>query len=649
MIIDNRNTLIFSYLFTIINSSQGTIVFIFHCVLSKNVREELLKALHKKRHRMLINIDKENKTSSLLCYSASNATNTTTSTRKLHRGHSDSSSFRSPRKFFDSVKLIDRKSSNCSSTQTNSISNQSNQIHPNKKLLKNQRNPAHHRHSMLSRIMQFFCICFMSDDEIGAQNYIYNYNTDPINNGSTNVNKNIKNSQSFSTTSRTNDSSPLRNYNSSTLGTRVHLAGEDHKLLQAEPCLNCQNILCNNIMNQSYNKQVLQSQPALLQIYLTNEARRLNSQSMLYANMRNATVNTTRTAQVKRNSSQLSSCSNSSNNPTQTTYLSPVDSNTVSTNFQNHHNNYNANCNKCNTSCQIPSIPPPPLPPLASLIAANLNQYCGSDIPLSKASLLRNKDSFNSNVSDRFSTFKSSFNDKNGSTRLETPIIAMSKKLPACDENQYLQPEFHSYSMVDSEFQSESQYYCDDGIFGRNPANEEDLTSNNYVEVIEDYPEISSYEYTNKPLGNKSRNTNNAARFKQSLITNSIKLKDLIAMPEEYEVDDSVDKSNLSDQDLFNITSTVNKRNRCDQLRMTQRDLLAKIASEPNSSSSDSSSSSSCTSSSASSNFLPPHSILNSNMAYKNTNIDHLISNNLLMPPDGNIKAQKMMLLNQQI
>lgn len=53
--LDNSHTLIFSYLFTILNSSQGTIIFIFHCIISKNVRDELLKALRKHKRRMLTN------------------------------------------------------------------------------------------------------------------------------------------------------------------------------------------------------------------------------------------------------------------------------------------------------------------------------------------------------------------------------------------------------------------------------------------------------------------------------------------------------------------------------------------------------------------------------------------------------------------
>lgn len=55
-IIDNQATLIFSYLFTIINTSQGTIIFIFNCLISKSVREEIFKLVRKQKSRLLIGL-----------------------------------------------------------------------------------------------------------------------------------------------------------------------------------------------------------------------------------------------------------------------------------------------------------------------------------------------------------------------------------------------------------------------------------------------------------------------------------------------------------------------------------------------------------------------------------------------------------------
>lgn len=55
-IIDNQATLIFSYLFTIINTSQGTIIFIFNCLISTSVRDELFKLIRKHKGRLLIGL-----------------------------------------------------------------------------------------------------------------------------------------------------------------------------------------------------------------------------------------------------------------------------------------------------------------------------------------------------------------------------------------------------------------------------------------------------------------------------------------------------------------------------------------------------------------------------------------------------------------
>ena len=48
-IIDTEKTLVFAYLFTIVNSSQGTIIFILRCIASKSVRKEIIKHLSCKK------------------------------------------------------------------------------------------------------------------------------------------------------------------------------------------------------------------------------------------------------------------------------------------------------------------------------------------------------------------------------------------------------------------------------------------------------------------------------------------------------------------------------------------------------------------------------------------------------------------------
>lgn len=223
-------------------------------------------------------------------------------------------------------------------------------------------------------------------------------------------------------------------------------------------------------------------------MYLTNEAsKNLYNQKYLYGNIHRDSSTVPNASKMNRTSSRISSCSNSSNNPTQTTYLSPLSSTYLpNTNSKNlvYINNYTS-CQNCNSGCQIPSMPPPPLPPY------NTNHFSNINIPPSKASFLRNKESFASNVSDRFSTFKNSESIYN--FRLP-PVPSRrddaNKKLNYQDENQYLQPEFNAYSMVDTEYQS------DDGV------TETEENSNMYSEVVEDYMEepdtITSHNKTRK-------------------------------------------------------------------------------------------------------------------------------------------------------
>jgi hypothetical protein len=53
-ILDTDKTLIFSYIFTIINSSQGTILFLIHCIALKRVRREIIKYLFPRSNKTLI-------------------------------------------------------------------------------------------------------------------------------------------------------------------------------------------------------------------------------------------------------------------------------------------------------------------------------------------------------------------------------------------------------------------------------------------------------------------------------------------------------------------------------------------------------------------------------------------------------------------
>jgi hypothetical protein len=63
-ILDTDETLIFSYIFTILNSSQGTILFFFHCIASKSVRDEIIKYICSTNNTTLILSRSNSKTNS---------------------------------------------------------------------------------------------------------------------------------------------------------------------------------------------------------------------------------------------------------------------------------------------------------------------------------------------------------------------------------------------------------------------------------------------------------------------------------------------------------------------------------------------------------------------------------------------------------
>lgn len=166
---------------------------------------------------------------------------------------------------------------------------------------------------------------------------------------------------------------------------------------------------------------------------------------------------------------QRTSSLNSSSNRTQTTYITPV------------------TIQRLSLISSIPKVPPPLPPPLYHP---------------------------NNPILGRFSTFKSncSENAKNSSFQ---PLV--DKRY---DENQYLTPEYHNYSLVDSEFQTD--------VYN----NDDDL---NYVEVNDEETARSSIQSTNV-----------ASKIKKDLIM-------MIAMPEEYD--------NYDDGEVIKVNDEKSERN----------------------------------------------------------------------------------------
>ena len=112
-ILDSRKTLVFSYIFTILNSSQGTIIFIFHCLLSKNVRDEMIKQVRKQIRRLFSSLEVGSKSGSGGGFSSIN------SNKFLKKGHIYTSSLKNTEK----INEINRASTSSSSSSNSHINN----------------------------------------------------------------------------------------------------------------------------------------------------------------------------------------------------------------------------------------------------------------------------------------------------------------------------------------------------------------------------------------------------------------------------------------------------------------------------------------------------------------------------------------------
>ncbi len=555
LIIDNKQTIIFSYLFTIINTSQGTIVFIFHCIVSKNVREELIKSLRKQRRRLLkstLSTSSSSASSKLTTNSSSNR-----SSKQLHRTTSDSSSFRTLKKSLDSARLLDRQSSNCSNIPKKMLltdpllNNHSNSQSNNEDSLQSSEPDHKETHiSFFGYLLRLLCFCFVGSLSTDSAERMHNQE---------NEKKINQNSQSFSFSSRSGTDNISPNYSSglaSPLNSNYIKISCDQneetiiKLLN-EPYFNVNTTHLYNIQSGNYKSVsqpshfIQQQQQQQQPIYLAAESNLMLALQKRGSGSIKTNYRMLNTPNIRRTLSQMSS---ESTNGQQRHYMSSIHTRLPS----------NSNIN----TTQIPTIPPPPLP-----IGIYTGQTNISSCTQKLAALSR-KNTLNEN---RFSTFKASpalnENPYNVKFRndLEKPIIAPSvlsnnKRLAAYDENQYLTPEYHSYSMVDSEFQSE--YYCDDGICSVGVV--EDEISNNYQEVIDQ-------EFTNDQELNEQTNTyavaaaaysnnyNRRLKITSSDRNHKSKLKDLITMPEELDKEYSQENSNVSDTSIFKSITLENK------------------------------------------------------------------------------------------
>jgi hypothetical protein len=146
---------------------------------------------------------------------------------------------------------------------------------------------------------------------------------------------------------------------------------------------------------------------------------------------------------------------------------------------------------------QAPTLPPPLPPPLKSNfynLELPLGPNANSNI---QTQIGHNQEIGEKSKDNRFSTFKSNINATNNGNKSNTKSDSLTESSTLqnkrlynnYDENQYLTPEYHSYSVVDN-FNSNNDATNRNNAESDDSENEdalEDDMSNNYVEVIDEY------------------------------------------------------------------------------------------------------------------------------------------------------------------
>jgi hypothetical protein len=218
---------------------------------------------------------------------------------------------------------------------------------------------------------------------------------------------------------------------------------------------------------------------------------------------------------LQRTLSKASSNTTYNTNNQQATYMS-----TIST-TQNSSSNSN----------QMRPVLPPLPPPLPQNKTGLLKNFYNVEIPVSQQTK-----SFSTcprtdmQISNCMSTFKA--NELNSKLSKTTKTANTMHRLGKYDENQYLTPEYHNYSMVDNDtdFNLDTNFYCDelavcDGL--------EDELSNNYVEVEDEFIE-DDMNYLENRIGFYSNNT------KQSKNSSKLFSKRIPSEPQQEHLKESL-------------------------------------------------------------------------------------------------------------
>jgi hypothetical protein len=613
--IDNQKTLIFSYLFTIINSSQGTIVFIFHCIVSKSVRDELLKVLHHSRYNIFSTI-KGGRDGYFNYYSSSSSKSPPNGLNKgqqhQHQQQQCSTKMKNENQKqnktkTNSLSIEKRPKHNTNSTLKSDIYNNNNNSHSgqtsslfnakkrtaskNKKtffdfVLNIFRHNASKSHSKLSSfsstssnsqddkladgsVLSGMCAAYSQNPHKYFYNSMLKTNDQQATekNGkhletSSSGNESPQSSQStnvgqYSLTS----SSPTNTDNSiiSLINSRQSKEQKYFSTLKNQPKVNIIPSSSSSIVSSAsfYNSTNPKRQQQIPQMYFTgetiNESENIqkNNNYIGYPIINSASYFEPISKQLVP-TNPPPMCPSELQQQQQQPYL-PFTDLQIYGPIHDFHHNYNVVSATKNESIQRTS------PPTKDT----------SIIQVGKKSIEPPPDQ---NINTGFSTFKSAKNQKK--TNDDKLMNKKNSILP--DEHVYLMPECQNYH--DGEIAS---FYCEDGsCINVNQGMCDDNLSNNYVEVLDEFIDELDFNFINNETNDLRRLANTIANstFNKQIIQEKVnnELNSGSRGDRKLSIDSSINNNNILNESLLMLRN--NQKNLVKTGRMTTKmDVLNKL------------------------------------------------------------------------
>lgn len=477
--LDTERTIIFSYIFTIINSSQGILIFIYHCVSTEKVRKEIMRILTRG--------------------SLPESTQSTSSTNKQLNNNSRSISYTN---HYNKVQRVSSVSS--SSSKVRCVGKKTNEYN----IVKPETNST----------LFYKLICCLNKDVFKS-----NYNS-TIKLAKHEHTKNKHNNSSGShTSSLLTETSP----NFTVSSSDVPLSDDElnTKLLMYENNTN-QRIINNNINEIKNPLHYHQYHHRHQVVGFTNgncaanfhTLQRFDPQinQLPYTSTLNSSV------APKRTSSHASSNSDNSNR-TQMTYVCSPNTNYPSTSYLLGQPQLSSIASSLSSTIVSPT----------TVIRQQMNQQQQQQhylIPRSHTNTIissYNVNNFENTINklNKFSTFKTtnfittnSIDDENDNYAnninltksvdyrfKNTQIAPIPPPLPPSSQPPQMplnmmsvNNEEHNYSLIESEFQPDSQYYLDEPICAH-AVEEEDFNLNSYMEMPNQYDELDDIKMLATP------------------------------------------------------------------------------------------------------------------------------------------------------